>query len=325
MRTVKWGVLGTAGIARGCTIPGMQLAENCELYAIAGRSLEKAEQFKKEFGFEKAYGSYEELLADSAIEAVYIPLPNELHYEWVMKAIEAGKNILCEKPITPTAKQAKELFDAAKAKGVILMEAFAYLHTPYIKALQDEIAAGTIGDVRFIETAFLTSDYDVSNIRMRKETFGGATYDLGCYCTTMILRMLGKMPKKVQALAEYSDQNVDRFTSAYLIFDDGVRAAFECGMVFETDMDRRWDRLFIHGSKGSIRSYVEYNESGDLSYTIWKDGKEEVKTVSVRQNYSLEVEQLGRCITEGEERHVSAEFSIQNAKMIDMVLEAIGY
>ena len=109
MRKIRWGVLGTAGIAKGCTIPGMLLAENCELYAVAGRDPDKAEQFKTEFGFERSYGSYEELLADPAVEAVYIPLPNHLHYEWVIRAAEAGKHILCEKPMAPDAKQAEEM------------------------------------------------------------------------------------------------------------------------------------------------------------------------------------------------------------------------
>lgn len=114
MRKIKWGVLGTANIARGCTILGMQLAENCELYAIAGRSLDKAEQFRKEFGFERAYDSYEALLADPEVEAVYIPLPNTLHYEWVIKAAKAGKHILCEKPLAPSAAQAAEMQAVAR-------------------------------------------------------------------------------------------------------------------------------------------------------------------------------------------------------------------
>ena len=135
MKKVKWGVLGTAGIAMGCTIPGMQQADNCELYAIAGRNPEKVKAFQEKFGFEKTYTEYEALLADENVVAVYIPLPNQLHYEWVMKAIEAGKHVLCEKPLAPTAEQAEELFSAAREKGVFLMEAFAYLHTPYITAL----------------------------------------------------------------------------------------------------------------------------------------------------------------------------------------------
>lgn len=322
---VKWGVLGTADIARGCTIPGMQQATNCCLYAVAGRSIEKAQQFKDEFGFEKAYGSYDELLADKDVQAVYIPLPNQLHYEWVMKAIEAGKNILCEKPLAPTAKQAAELFEAARNKGVVLMEAFAYLQTPYIAALKEEIDNKTFGDVCYIESAFLTSGYNLTNIRMQKECYGGATYDLGCYCTSMILWMLGKEPEKVMGVAEYSPEGVDVLTAAIMDFGDGVRATFNCGMNFEKEASRRFDRLYIHGSKGYIKSSTEFNQEGDLSYILCVNGKEEIKTVRALHNYRLEIEQLGRCILEGEKPLVSEGFSVLNAKTIEMVLEAIKY
>lgn len=322
---VNWGVLGTAGIAKGCTIPGMQMADNCNLYAIAGRNIDKANQFKDEFGFEKAYGDFDELLADPSVEAVYIPLPNEMHYEWVMKTIEAGKNVLCEKPLVPTAKQAEELYAAAEAKGVVLMEAFAYLHTPYIAALKAELDNGTIGDVCYIESAFLTSGYNLSNIRMQKECYGGAMYDLGCYCTSMILWMLDKEPIKVQAIAEFSEQGIDLLTAGIMQFGNGVRASFNCGMNFETEMSRRMDRLYIHGSKGYIKSATEYNQAGDLQYTVCVDGVETVKTVSVLHNYRLEVEQLGRCITDGEKPHVSKEFSVRNIKVIEQIIKAMGY
>lgn len=325
MKKVKWGVLGTAGIAMGCTIPGMIQAENCELVAIAGRNADKVNEFKDKFGFKKGYTDYEELLNDEDIEAVYIPLPNQLHYEWVMKAIDAGKNVLCEKPLAPTADQAAELFEAAKNKGVILMEAFAYLHTPYIAALKEEIDNKSIGDVCYIESAFITSGYNLTNIRTQKDCCGGATYDLGCYCTSMILTMLGKEPDKVMAVAEYSKEGVDTLTAAIMQFEDGIRASFNCGMNLEKEMDRRFDRLYIHGSEGYIKSYTEYNQAGDLSYTLCTDGKEQVKTVSVLQNYRLEVEQLGRCITDGEKTHVSEEFSLKNARTLDKVLKAIGY
>lgn len=323
MNKVKWGVLGTAGIAMGCTIPGMVQADNCELYAIAGRDANKVNDFKEKFGFVKAYTDYDALLNDADISAVYIPLPNHLHYEWVMKAINAGKNILCEKPLAPTAKQAAELFEAAKKKGVILMEAFAYLHTPYIDALKSEIENKTFGDVSYVEAAFLTSSYNLTNIRMQKDCYGGATYDLGCYCTSIILRMLGKEPVTVKGVADYSPEGVDVLTTAIMDFGDGVRASFTCGMNFEKEMNRRFDRLYIHGSKGYIKSSVEFNESGELNYILCVDGKEEVKTVNVLQNYRLEVEQLGRCITDGEKPHVSEDFSLLNARTLDKVIAAI--
>lgn len=325
MGKIKWGVLGTAGIAMGCTIPGMVMAKNCELYAIAGRSGEKVREFKDKFNFEKAYTDYNDLLNDENVCAVYIPLPNQLHYEWVMKAIDAGKNVLCEKPLAPTAKQAEELFEAARKKGVILMEAFAYLHTPYIDALKNEIATESFGKVCYVETAFMTSSYELSNIRMQKDCFGGAAYDLGCYCTSMILSMIGREPEKVQGVAEYTEEGVDILTTAIMQFGEGVRASFTCGMNFEKEMSRRFDRLYIHGSKGYIKSSVEFNQEGELSYVLCVDGKEQVKTVTALHNYRLEVEQLGKCILDGEKPHISSDFSIMNARTIDMVLKAIGY
>ena len=150
MSKVKWGVLGTANVAAWGTIPGMQKSESCELYAIAGRSLEKAERYKSEFGFEKAYGSYDELLDDKEVQAVYIPLPNNLHKEWVIKALKAGKNVLCEKPMGLNADEIREMFKVAEESGSLLMEAYAYLHSPYVLSLVKDVKSGVIGDVDYI-------------------------------------------------------------------------------------------------------------------------------------------------------------------------------
>lgn len=325
MRKINWGVLGTAGIARGCTIPGMKLAGNCNLYAIAGRNILKAEDFKTEFGFEKAYGSYEELLSDANVEAVYIPLPNELHKEWVINALKAGKHVLCEKPLAPTPEEVDEMITVANENGVFLMEAFAYLHSPIVKAIKDEVDSGIIGDIRYMETAFITSDYDISNIRMRKETFGGCTYDLGCYNISQILWMFSEEPEKVKAIAEFSDRGVDTLTSGILTFKDGKKAAFTCGMVLATEQNRRLDRLQIHGTKGKIVSDVEFNGEGEISYSIITDENIVIKTVDVPQNYKLEVEQLGKCIDEAETPHVSNDFSKMVSRTLKRVLDSIGY
>ena len=324
MRKIRWGVLGTANIARGCTIPGMQLAENCDLYAIAGRSPEKAEQFRTEFGFEKAYGSYEALLADPAVEAVYIPLPNSMHCEWVIKAARAGKHILCEKPLAASAAQAAEMQAAARENNVFLMEAFAYLHSPLTAAIKAELDKGAIGEVRYLENAFITSDYDLSNIRMRRETLGGSLYDLGCYCISQAVWLLGE-PEDVRAIADYSDQGVDRLTTGFLDYPDGVRAAFTCGMVLPTELGKRLDRLQIHGTKGVLRTDAEFNQAGRLSYQIITDDRTVTYYVDTPQNYSLEVAQLGRCIASGEQPHVSSDFTLANARTLDKALAAIGY
>ena len=325
MRKINWGVIGTAGIAKGCTIPGMQLAENCNLYAVAGRSMDKAKAYQQEFGFQVAYDSYEALLADPNVEAVYIPLPNQLHYEWTLKALKAKKHVLCEKPLAPTIPQIQEMFACAKENGVILMEAFAYLHSPLMAAIKAELQSGVIGDVLYLESQFITSDYDISNIRMRSETYGGAVYDLGCYNTSQMLWLMDEEWVNVQAIADFSPERVDSYTSGMVKFASGARASFICAMVLATEQDRRIDCLRIHGTKGDIRTDAEFNQCGELTYTVTVGNEKTVKTVSTPQNYSLEVAQLGRCITDGEKPHVSEAFTLRNAKLLEEILATIGY
>lgn len=327
MRKIKWGVMGTAFICERSTFPGMLQAENCEMYAIAGRNMEKAECFKEKYGFQKAYGSYEELLTDPEIEAVYIPLPNTMHYEWTIKTLKAGKHVLCEKPLAPTEEQAKEMFAAAKENHVYLMEAFAYQHSPYLKAVREEIEQGTIGDICYMESAYITSDYNKKNIRMRRDTLGGCTYDLGVYNTSLILRLLEDEPTEIKAIASFSEEKIDKLTSVVMEFSDGKKAAFSSGMTLATDFDRHIDRFEIQGTKGSIKGTgFEFNGYGELSYTVTAfDGKEEIKKVAVPQNYRLEVEQFGRCVAGEEQPAVTEEFSLANARVIDKILKEIGY
>ena len=246
MKKIKWGVLGTAFICERSTLPGMLQADNCEMYAIAGRSMDKAESFRDKYGFEKAYGSYEELLEDPEVEAVYIPLPNTLHYEWTIKALNKKLHVLCEKPMAPTKAQVQEMFQAARDNNVFLMEAFAYQHSPYISAIKSDIDSGIIGDIRYIESAYITSDYDKSNIRMRRDSLGGCTYDLGVYNTSLILRMLGEEPKTIKAVSSFSQEGIDTYTSVLMEYADGKKAAFSCGMVLETNLDRHIDLSLIH-------------------------------------------------------------------------------
>ena len=339
---VKWGVLGTAAIASYATIPGMQQAENCELYAIAGRSEEKVAKFKEKFGFEVGYVGYEKLLSDPNVEAVYIPLPNDIHKEWVIRALEAGKHVLCEKPLALNAQEAQEMFDAARRNNVTLVEAYAYLHGQYIESLCKDVREGVIGDILYIDTAFLTQGYK-EDFRLHKEQGGGMIYDLGCYCTTMTLSLLrarasryvddassaamdeALTPEYIRAVGELTDEGVDAFVGAIMKFPGGVRVSFDVGMVLGVNGFGRYDRLYIHGTRGAIRSEVEYNQEGSLSYRIFREGEVIERSVKVDQNYKLEVEQLGRCIRNGETPHITPEFSIRNAKILDALLHEVGY
>ena len=324
MDKVKWGILGTANIARWATIPGMKKAEHCELYAIAGRSMEKAERYKEEYGFEKAYGSYDELIADKDVQAVYIPLPNDIHLKWVKAALNAGKHVLCEKPLALNADEAREMYKNAEENGVYLMEAYAYLHSPYVESLKNDIADGLIGDIDYIDTAFVTQGYK-EDFRLHKEFGGGAMYDLGCYCTTMILTLINSVPEFVKASTEFSDMGVDFMTAGLIRFENGARAMFNVGMILGKNTNSRYDRLYIHGTKGFIKSDVEYNQEGDLSYTIFNSDGVTTRKVFVPQNYALELDQLNRCILFGEKPHITPEFSIMNAELIDTVLKEIEF
>lgn len=324
MKKVQWGILGTANIARYAAIPGMQKAESCELYAIAGRSAEKAASFAQTYGFRKSYGSYDELIADPEVQAVYIPLPNDLHRKWVLAALKAGKHVLCEKPIGLNAGETREMFRTAEECGVHLMEAYAYLHSPYIMQLKQDITSGLIGDVDYIESAFITQGYK-EDFRLHKEFGGGAFYDLGCYCTTMILTLVDAEPEFVKAVAEFTDLGVDANTAGIIRFDNGVRASFNVGMILGKNTNARFDRLYIHGTKGAIHSDVEYNQEGDLTYRIVTPEGTNERAVHVPHNYALEIEQLSRCILYGEKPHVTPAFSVRNAELMDKVLQEIGY
>ena len=322
MEKVKWGVLGTAGIARGQTIPAMQQAGNCVLYAIAGRNYGKAQLFQADFGFEKAYGSFDELLNDPQVEAVYIPLPNDLHREWVIRALKAKKHVLCEKPLALNEAHAEEMFRTAEENDVYLMEAYAYLHNPLITAVKHELDTGIIGDIRYLESAFIGGLPKQGDYRWRREAGGGAAYDLGCYALTMALWMLGKEPQNVRASAQYCGQEVDMFTNVLLTFEDGVIANLDCGMLSGT---RRLDRFRVLGTRGEIWSPVEFNQSGEIPYTVVHDGKAETKVVSVPNNYMLEIEQLGRCVRGKEAPHITPAFSLMAARTMDRILKDIGF
>ncbi len=320
MENIKWGVLGTADIARGQTIPAMKTAENCALYAIAGRSLEKAQSFQREFGFEKAYGSYEALLNDPDVEAVYIPLPNNLHCEWTVRALNAKKHVLCEKPLAVSKAQEDAMFRAAEENGVHLMEAFAYLHSPVITAIRAELKS--IGEIRYLESAFITPRRPDTDIRLRRETCGGALYDLGCYSLSMALWMMGRDPERVRAAAQFSEKHIDLYATALLLYENGAVAKLDCGMLLPHS---RLDRLHIYGVKGEIHSPIQFNQSGEIPYTVIRDGKTETKTVSASNNYRLEIEQLGRCVRGLETPWVTKDFSLRCAGVMDSILSEIGY
>ena len=228
--TVRWGILSTANIGRKAVTPAIQNSSNGRLVAVASRDEAKAQSYADEFGMTNVHGSYEALLADAEVDAVYIPLPNSMHKEWTVKAAEAGKHVLCEKPFGLTAQECLEMDEAARANGVKLMEAFMYRFHPRTEAAIKLVREGGIGPVKVVRSSFTFKLSDPENIRLSPELGGGSLMDVGCYCVNVSRTLVGEEPTEVQAFATWGESGVDEEMVATLRFPDDVFAQFTCAL-----------------------------------------------------------------------------------------------
>lgn len=274
-RKLRWGVLGVAKINDRLK-PAFHASKTVKLQAIASRSMEKSKAAAQDFGFETAYDSYEALLADPKIEAVYIPLPNSMHGEWTRKAADAGKHILCEKPLCPEANEAEALVEYCRQKNVRLMDGFMWPHHPRTHAIRKLLDEGTIGDVQRVSgtLSFKMETLDLNNIRLQPGLGGGSLLDVGCYPIFGIRWAFGCEPVKAFAKAKLVN-GVDVEMTGQVTFADGRMASFDCGFTLPL---RGW--LEITGTKGTIRIpemwlpkpkatfEVELNEQPAISHTI---------------------------------------------------------
>jgi len=245
MEPVKWGIVSTANINRK-VIPGAHASDKVELVAVASREQAKADAYAREWEIPRAYGSYDDLLADVEIEAVYISLPNTLHCAWSVKAMEAGKHVLCEKPLSRDPGEVSAAFDAAERTGMLLSEGFMWRHNPQTTKLKELVDGGAIGELRLIRSAFSYSLYDEANIRLRTDVDGGALMDVGCYCVSGS-RLLGGEPVEAHAVRRTGPTGTDWVTAGVLRFESDVLATFDCGTALP---DR--DELEAIGSEGSL-------------------------------------------------------------------------
>jgi predicted dehydrogenase len=290
---VKWGIVSTADINRK-VIPGAKESPKVDLVAVASRDQARADAYAREWGIERAYGSYEALLEDPEIEAVYISLPNTLHCEWSIRAVEAGKHVLCEKPMARRTEEVEAAFDAADRAGRFLMEAFMYRHNPQTKRLKELVADGAIGELRLVRSAFSYGLYDEDNIRLRADVEGGALMDVGCYCVSGS-RLLAGEPDTVYGQAWFGPTGTDWVFGGMLQFPGDVLATFDCG----TALPNR-DELEAIGSEGSL--FVDdpwhcLNPGIELR----RDGAVERIETERADSYRLELENLSDAIRgEGE-------------------------
>jgi D-xylose 1-dehydrogenase (NADP+, D-xylono-1,5-lactone-forming) len=287
-RAVTWGILSTADINRKL-IPGAHASPKVELAAVASRDAARADAYAKEWEIERSYGSYEALLADPEIEAVYISLPNTLHCEWSIRALEAGKHVLCEKPLSRHVAEVEAAFDAAERTGHLLSEAFMYRHNPQTLRLRQLVDEGAIGELRLVRSAFSYSLYDEANIRLQTELEGGALMDVGCYCVSGS-RLLAGEPEEVQAHAWFGPTGTDWVLTGNLRFPGNVLAIFDCGTAL---VDR--DELEAIGSEGSL--FVDDPWHCELPGIELRreDGIERIE-LDFSDSYRLELENLSDAI-----------------------------
>jgi xylose dehydrogenase (NAD/NADP) len=231
---LNWGIISTARIGRRTVIPAIQASYNGRVLGVASRELSNVKNFAANLSIPRAYGSYEALLEDEDIDAVYIPLPNSMHRDWTIKAADKGKHVLCEKPMALNAVECVEMEHAAEVNHVKLMEAFMYRFHPRMERLIDLVRSGEIGRLGTIHTAFTFRLDDKSNIRYQPELGGGALMDVGCYCVNIIRTLTGREPDAVSASAQWTTSGVDGRLAGTLYFDDGATGLFDCALTMES-------------------------------------------------------------------------------------------
>ncbi|WP_027629289.1 Gfo/Idh/MocA family protein [Ruminiclostridium cellobioparum] len=316
---VNWGIISCAGIAESAVIPGILGADNAQLYAISSRGPEKLEKFKKLFNPVKAYQSYDELLDDPEVDAVYIPLPNGLHCEWTQKAAEKKKHVLCEKPMGISEEEARLMKEVCDKNGVLLMEAFAYRHSPLTKKVKELVDSGTIGKIKFMDSYFSFLLKDMNDVRVSRALAGGATYDIGCYNINIIRHIIGAEPVSIFATGEIGEESgVDESSCIVMEFEGGVKAVSYCSFRCMPRVE-----YTMVGDGGSISVPVVFNSKGETRLIVKTGSATEEITVLCPDNYMLEVEQFGRCILNGEKPYIAFEDSINNARVIDEALRQI--
>ena len=293
MEPVRWGIVSTADINRKL-LAGAAQSPDVEVVAVGSRELARAQEFARAHGIPRACGSYEELLADPGVEAVYIPLPNTMHCEWSVKAVEAGKHVLCEKPLSRHPADVEAAFAAAEREGRLLSEAFMYRHHPQTAWLVELVREGAIGELRLVRSAFSYALFDTDNIRLRTDVEGGALMDVGCYCVSGS-RLLGGEPESVFGHAFLGETGTDWVFTGQLRFPGDVLAVFDCG----TAMPDR-DELEAIGSEGSLFLDDPWHCRTPVIELRRDDGVERIEPEPV-DSYRLELENLSDAIRgEGE-------------------------
>ncbi len=329
MDKVRWGILSTADIGMKKVTPAIQAAENCEVVAIASRNQMRADDAAAELGIPTAYGTYEELLAADDVDAVYIPLPNDMHAEWTVKAAVAGKHVLCEKPLALDADEAERMARACEDAGVKLAEAFMYRHHPtWVEAVR-LVRAGAIGELQGVQSWFSYYNDDPENIRNRTENGGGAIMDIGCYNINASRMLFDAEPVRIEAAVRRDPtMGIDTLSSAVLEFPGGGQATFTCSTRSED-----YQRVHIVGSSGRIEIEIPFNIPPDLETRIFVtaggnppvDPVAETIVFPPEDQYTIQATLFAQAILDDTPVPVPISDAIANMKVIDTILATPGF
>ncbi|MAD79926.1 MAG: Gfo/Idh/MocA family oxidoreductase [Pirellulaceae bacterium] len=321
MAGIRWGILSTAKIGTEKVIPAMQQGELCEIAAISSRSVETAVEVAKRLGIPKAYGSYEEILADPEIDAIYNPLPNHLHVAWSIRALEAGKHVLCEKPIGLSSAEGQQLVDAGKQHPSLkLMEAFMYRHHPQWQRARQIVNDGGIGQLLTIQSAFSYFNDDAGNIRNMADLGGGGIMDIGCYPISLSRFIFDAEPARVIGSIDQDPSfQTDRRASVVLDFS-GPTSTFTCS----TQM-APYQRVNIFGEKGRVEIEIPFNAPSDRSCKIWHqqaDASIEEIVFDICNQYAVQGDLFSRAVLEDTPVPTPIEDAVANMKVIEAIFKS---
>lgn len=315
MKKVRWGILSTARIGVTKVVPALQAGAYGEVVAIASRDVAKAEAGARKLGIGRFYSSYEELLADPEVDAIFNPLPNHMHLAWSLKTIEAGKHLLCEKPLTLNATEALEIASAARSKpGLVVMEAFMYRFHPQWQFTRQQVDAGTIGPVQAIQSFFSYFNNDPGNIRNQSDAGGGALLDIGCYCISLSRFLFNKEPDQVSGIMHLDPEfKTDTLLSGVLDFG-GHFASFTC-----STQSMPYQRVNVIGTKGRIEIEIPFNAPFDKPCRVWlhdNQGSTE-KLFPVCNQYVEQGKRFCQAILNHEPAPTPLQDAVNNMKVID--------
>ena len=317
---VRWGVLSTARIGVDKVIPATRKAARCEVVAIASRELARAQAAASALGIERAYGSYEALLADPDVDAVYNPLPNDLHAPWTIAAAGAGKHVLCEKPLGMDAVEAERMIAACEEAGVLLMEAFMYRLHPTWEAVRELVISGRIGELRAVQSWFSYFNDDPNDIRNVAASGGGALYDIGCYSVNLSRMLFGTEPVRIQgSVTRDPVTGIDTLASGILGFADGV-ATFTCAIRAEPDQ-----RVHIYGANGRISFEIPFNIPPDLPMRVFVTAggdppvrpETEVLTFDPANEYTIQAERFAAAVLDRTPVPIPPSDAVGNLRVIE--------